>query len=231
MVYAMSVFVVCLFVCLYIFSTCAEVRSARRKVIGSLQHRKQSRARRDGMLDISEDCTKRFTGFVNFLWFFSYASSSTLYPCQWVSRSAEFRTSVALRLASLFCCNWCAGSMKSADDYINNVKFSRNKVRFRYSASIDPLIGCCRVQWCTMTFSVSKNNMGPMNNCVHLNNNTINTKYNWHIVQAIFDATNTTRERRATVYERIVHQHGLKCMFLESICNRWVKSILQPQGN
>ena len=39
--------------------------------------------------------------------------------------------------------------------------------------------------------------------------------------QAIFDATNTTRERRATVYERIVHQHGLKCMFLESICNRW----------
>ena len=42
------------------------------------------------------------------------------------------------------------------------------------------------------------------------------------MVQAIFDATNTTRERRATVYERIVHQHGLKCMFLESICNRWV---------
>ena len=42
------------------------------------------------------------------------------------------------------------------------------------------------------------------------------------ISQAIFDATNTTRERRATVYERIVHQHGLKCMFLESICNRWV---------
>jgi len=36
---------------------------------------------------------------------------------------------------------------------------------------------------------------------------------------AIFDATNTTKERRATVYDRIVHQHGLKCMFLESICN------------
>ena len=48
-------------------------------------------------------------------------------------------------------------------------------------------------------------------------------------LQAIFDATNTTRERRATVYERIVHQHGLKCMFLESICNRWVKSVLQPK--
>ena len=42
------------------------------------------------------------------------------------------------------------------------------------------------------------------------------------LFQAIFDATNTTRERRATVYERIVHQHGLKCMFLESICNRWL---------
>ena len=39
------------------------------------------------------------------LMFFSYASSSTLYPCQWVTGSlghwAEFRTSVALRLASL----------------------------------------------------------------------------------------------------------------------------------
>ena len=34
--------------------------------------------------------------------FFSYASSSTLYPCQWVSGWAEFRTSVASRLASLF---------------------------------------------------------------------------------------------------------------------------------
>ena len=36
---------------------------------------------------------------------FSYASSSTLYPCQyylkWVSKWAEFRTSVASRLASL----------------------------------------------------------------------------------------------------------------------------------
>jgi len=36
---------------------------------------------------------------------------------------------------------------------------------------------------------------------------------------AIFDATNTTRERRANVYDRIVHKHKLKCMFLESICN------------
>ena len=33
---------------------------------------------------------------------FSYASSSTLYPCQWVSKWAEFRTSIASRLASLF---------------------------------------------------------------------------------------------------------------------------------
>ena len=33
---------------------------------------------------------------------FSYASSSTLYPCQSVAGWAEFRTSVALRLASLF---------------------------------------------------------------------------------------------------------------------------------
>lgn len=35
---------------------------------------------------------------------------------------------------------------------------------------------------------------------------------------AIFDATNTTRERRHIVYERIVKQNRLKCMFLESIC-------------
>lgn len=35
---------------------------------------------------------------------------------------------------------------------------------------------------------------------------------------AIFDATNTTRERRHTVFNRIVVQHGLRCMFLESIC-------------
>ena len=37
--------------------------------------------------------------------FFSYASSSTLYPCEWVSQSVSgsyFRTSVASRLASLF---------------------------------------------------------------------------------------------------------------------------------
>ena len=36
---------------------------------------------------------------------------------------------------------------------------------------------------------------------------------------AIFDATNTTMERRAVVHHRIVHQSGLKCMFLESICD------------
>ena len=42
------------------------------------------------------------TGFDNKLWFhsfFSYASSSTLYPCQSVAGWAEFRTSVASRLA------------------------------------------------------------------------------------------------------------------------------------
>lgn len=39
---------------------------------------------------------------------------------------------------------------------------------------------------------------------------------------AIFDATNTTKERRVNVHERIVHQNGLKCMFLESICNNEV---------
>ena len=33
---------------------------------------------------------------------FSYASSSTPHPCQWVGKWAEFRTSVASRLASLF---------------------------------------------------------------------------------------------------------------------------------
>ena len=31
---------------------------------------------------------------------------------------------------------------------------------------------------------------------------------------AIFDATNTTRERRKIVYDKIVNQNGLKCMFL-----------------
>jgi len=31
---------------------------------------------------------------------------------------------------------------------------------------------------------------------------------------AIFDATNTTRERRHLVYERIVKENHLKCMFL-----------------
>jgi 6-phosphofructo-2-kinase/fructose-2,6-biphosphatase 2 len=36
---------------------------------------------------------------------------------------------------------------------------------------------------------------------------------------AIFDATNTTRERRRIVYDKIVNQNGMKCMFLESICN------------
>ena len=36
---------------------------------------------------------------------FSYASSSTLYPCEWVSGWAEFQTSVASRLASLFLSN------------------------------------------------------------------------------------------------------------------------------
>lgn len=36
---------------------------------------------------------------------------------------------------------------------------------------------------------------------------------------AIFDATNTTRERRKIVFDKIVYKNGLKCMFLESICN------------
>jgi len=36
---------------------------------------------------------------------------------------------------------------------------------------------------------------------------------------AIFDATNTTKDRRRVVYDKIVNQHDLKCMFLESICN------------
>ena len=35
---------------------------------------------------------------------------------------------------------------------------------------------------------------------------------------AIFDATNTTRERRHNVFTRIVIQNHLRCMFLESIC-------------
>ena len=31
---------------------------------------------------------------------------------------------------------------------------------------------------------------------------------------AIFDATNTTRERRQMVYDTIVLKHGFKCLFL-----------------
>jgi len=36
---------------------------------------------------------------------------------------------------------------------------------------------------------------------------------------AIFDATNTTKARRAVVFDKIVYQNGVRCMFLESICN------------
>ena len=38
--------------------------------------------------------------------FFSYASSSTPHPCQQVGKWAQFRTSVASRLASLLTKNW-----------------------------------------------------------------------------------------------------------------------------
>ena len=34
---------------------------------------------------------------------------------------------------------------------------------------------------------------------------------------AIFDATNTTRERRKIVFDKIVYKNGLKCMFLGMI--------------
>jgi len=36
---------------------------------------------------------------------------------------------------------------------------------------------------------------------------------------AIFDATNTTRERRRKVFDTVVMKHGYKCLFLESICD------------
>jgi len=36
---------------------------------------------------------------------------------------------------------------------------------------------------------------------------------------AIFDATNTTRERRQLVYDTVVLKHKFKCLFLESICD------------
>jgi len=36
---------------------------------------------------------------------------------------------------------------------------------------------------------------------------------------AIFDATNSTRERRQMVYHTVVQQKGFKCLFLESICD------------
>jgi len=36
---------------------------------------------------------------------------------------------------------------------------------------------------------------------------------------AIFDATNTTRERRQKIYETVVVKNQLKCLFLESICD------------
>jgi len=36
---------------------------------------------------------------------------------------------------------------------------------------------------------------------------------------AIFDATNTTRERRQIIYDTVVVKHKFKCLFLESICD------------
>jgi len=36
---------------------------------------------------------------------------------------------------------------------------------------------------------------------------------------AIFDATNTTKERRQMVYHTVVVKRGFKCLFLESICD------------
>ena len=36
---------------------------------------------------------------------------------------------------------------------------------------------------------------------------------------AILDATNTTKERRKFLYERIVEARGFKLFFVESICN------------
>lgn len=36
---------------------------------------------------------------------------------------------------------------------------------------------------------------------------------------AIFDATNTTRERRKVVFDKITYRNKLRCMFLESICS------------
>ena len=36
---------------------------------------------------------------------------------------------------------------------------------------------------------------------------------------AVFDATNTTRERRRLLYQRIVVEKGYKLFFVESICN------------
>ena len=36
---------------------------------------------------------------------------------------------------------------------------------------------------------------------------------------AIFDATNTTLERRKMVYDSVVVRNGFKCIYLESICN------------
>ena len=36
---------------------------------------------------------------------------------------------------------------------------------------------------------------------------------------AIFDATNTTLERRKMVYDNVVTRNGFNCIYLESICN------------
>ena len=36
---------------------------------------------------------------------------------------------------------------------------------------------------------------------------------------AVFDATNTTRERRKYLYQRVVKEKGFKLFFVESICN------------
>eukprot|EP00092_Neocalanus_flemingeri_P010654 GFUD01011476.1.p1 GENE.GFUD01011476.1~~GFUD01011476.1.p1 ORF type:complete len:460 (-),score=98.97 GFUD01011476.1:95-1474(-) len=42
---------------------------------------------------------------------------------------------------------------------------------------------------------------------------------------AIFDATNTTKERRKMVYDTVVIKNGFKCIYLESICDN--KSLIE----
>ena len=96
------------------------------------------------MRQTSYDMTPRILGMSQPP-FFSYASSSTLYACQWVRRWAEFQTSVAWSLRVFFCwqCqyfenSWCCiakllqplpkSTTSGSNDMIAQLHIKQNKI-------------------------------------------------------------------------------------------------------